>query len=294
MKWIDRESGRVLGINAFDLFLLIIISILGGYYAYENLVPPPQEVSSFSGLNIRNAALEFSRLSGLGYLVYAKIDGTWTVNATEFHDDVLITWAYETRLMGWYRGGRITIGGPNAYVEDIAATKITFKTATPSVIRIYINQINGSNLSEISEKLEDICRDIAGGYGVRNVLIRSSLVLSVPGFKPNAFIYNVLRNAIYSRIPWGYPYFSLGDSYIVMIFDYTQRNFLTTEDLRKIDSILRELNITYDSAILNEGYVFIGTERPLTGVSVYAELLDNARRYSKLLDLSKLTYTVKP
>ncbi|MEM4581088.1 MAG: hypothetical protein QW092_01835 [Candidatus Korarchaeum sp.] len=272
----------------------MLILSLGGYYVYENLIPPPQEVSAFSGLNIRNAALEFSRLSGLGYLVYARVDGTWTINATEFHDQVLITWAYETKLIGWYKGSRVTIGGPNAYVEDIAATKITFKTATPSVIRIYLYQINGSSLSEISDKLESICSDIAGNYGIGNVLIRSSLVLSVPGMKPNAFIYNTLRNAIYNRIPWGYPYFSLGDSYITMIFDYTQRNFLTTDDLRKIDSILRELNVTYERVILNEGYVFIGTERPLTGVSVYAELLSNARRYSNLLDLSKLTYTVKP
>ncbi|MEM0017992.1 MAG: hypothetical protein QXO55_02375 [Candidatus Korarchaeum sp.] len=294
MKWVDRRSGKILGINAFDLFLLMLILSLGGYYVYENLIPPPQEVSAFSGLNIRNAALEFSRLSGLGYLVYARVDGTWTVNATEFHDQVLITWAYETKLIGWYKGSRVTIGGPNAYVEDIAATKITFKTATPSVIRIYLYQINGSSLSEISDKLESICSDIAGNYGIGNVLIRSSLVLSVPGMKPNAFIYNTLRNAIYNRIPWGYPYFSLGDSYITMIFDYTQRNFLTTDDLRKIDSILRELNVTYERVILNEGYVFIGTERPLTGVSVYAELLSNARRYSNLLDLSKLTYTVKP
>ncbi|MEM0192493.1 MAG: hypothetical protein QXJ48_05080 [Candidatus Korarchaeum sp.] len=294
MKWVDRRSGKILGINAFDLFLLMLILSLGGYYVYENLIPPPQEVSAFSGLNIRNAALEFSRLSGLGYLVYARVDGTWTINATEFHDQVLITWAYETKLIGWYKGSRVTIGGPNAYVEDIAATKITFKTATPSVIRIYLYQINGSSLSEISDKLESICSDIAGNYGIGNVLIRSSLVLSVPGMKPNAFIYNTLRNAIYNRIPWGYPYFSLGDSYITMIFDYTQRNFLTTDDLRKIDSILRELNVTYERVILNEGYVFIGTERPLTGVSVYAELLSNARRYSNLLDLSKLTYTVKP
>lgn len=294
MKWVDRSSGRIFGLNAFDLFLLLIILSLGGYYAYENLVPPPQEVSAFSGLNIRNAALEFSRLSGLGYLVYARIDGTWTSNATEFHDDVLITWAYETRLIGWYNNTRITIGGPNAYVEDIAATTITFKTATPSVIRIYVYQINGSSLSEIAEKLEEICREIAGNYGMKTVLLRSSMVLSVPGMKPNAFVYNTLRNAIYNRIPWGYPYFSLGDSYITMIFDYTQRNFLTTSDLRKIDAILKEINISYDGAILNEGYVFIGTEKPLTGVSVYAELLSNARKYSSIIDLSKLTYTVKP
>ncbi len=294
MKWIDRESGKVLGINAFDLFLLLIILCAGGYYVYENLVPPPQETSSFSGLNIRNAALEYSRLSGLGYLVYARVDGAWAMNGTELHDDILITWAYETRLIGWYKGSRVTIGGPNAYIEDIAATRITFKTATPSVIRIYVSQINGSTLSEISDKLEEISRNVAGRYGVDTVLIRSSLVISVPGLKPNAFIYNELRNKVYSRVPWGYPYFSLGDSYITVIFDYTQRNFLTTDDLRTIDSILRELNISYSGTILQDGYVFIGTESPLTGVSVYAELLENARKYSNIIDLAKLTYTVKP
>jgi hypothetical protein len=46
--------------------------------------------------------------------------------------------------------------------------------------------------------------------------------------------------------------------------------------------------------ILYDGYVFIGTEKPLTGVSVYAELLENARKYSNTIDLTKLTYTVKP
>jgi hypothetical protein len=294
MKWVDKEAGKILGINAFDLLLLLIILCAGSYYAYKNLVPPSQEVSSFSGLNIRNAALEFSRLTSLGYLVYARVDGYYTMNGTEFHDDVLITWAYETKLMGWYKGSRVTIGGPNAYVEDIAAMQITFRTATPSVIRIYVNQINGSTLSELADKVEEISREVAGNYGVGTVSIRSSLVINAPGIKSNAFIYYNLRNMIYSRIPWGYIYLSLGDSYITMIFDYTQRSSLTTDDLRKIDLMLRELNISYDGVILQDGYIFIGTEKPLTGVSVYAELLKNARKYSSIIDLSKLTYIVKP
>ncbi len=294
MKLVDKKSGKVLGINAFDLFLLIIIIAFAGYYAYENFLPPPQEVNAYSGLNINNAALGFSRLSGMGYIVSARIDGIWTSNKTEFHDDVLITWSYETRLFGWYKGRRITIGGPNAYVEDIAATKITFKTESPSVIRAYTYPLEGETLTEIADKLEEISRKIAGDYGVKTVKLRSSLVIDVPGLKPNAYLYNRLKWSIYDRVPWGYPYLYLGDSFITITFDYTQKISLTTEDLKEIDSILRELNITYDRAVLDAAYVYIGTKEPLTGVSVYSNILENARPLSGVIDVTRLTYIPKP
>ncbi len=294
MKLIDRKSGKILGINAFDLFLILIIVAFAGYYAYENLLPPPQEVNAYSGLNIRNAALEFTRLSTMGYIVEARIDGVWTANGTEFHDDVLITWSYETRLFGWYRGKRITIGGPNAYVEDIAASKITFKTTAPSVIRMYTYPIKADSISKIADKLEEIGGKVAGEYGVRDVKVRSSLVIDVPGLKPSAYLYTQLKWKIYERIPWGFIYVYLGDSFITMKFDYTQKVALTSGDLREVDSILRELGINYTNAMLDAAYVYIGTEEPLTGVSVYANLLDNARPLSDIIDVTRLTFIPKP
>ncbi len=294
MKLIDRKTGKILGINSFDLFLIIIILAFAGYYAYENLLPPPQEVNAYSGLNINNAALEFSRLSGMGYVVSAHIDGVWTTNKTGFHDDVLITWSYETRLFGWYKGKRITIGGPNAYVEDIAATKITFKTESPSIIRAYTYPMERKTITEIADELDSIGRKIAGDYGVKVIKVKSSLILDIPELKPNAYLYNRLKWRIYDEIPWGYPYIYLGDSFITIRFDYTQKIALTTDDFRKIDSILRDLNVTYEKAVLDSAYIYIGTEKPLTGVSVYSKLLDNARPLSGIIDVTRLTYIPKP
>lgn len=294
MKLVDVKSGKILGINAFDLFLLMIILSFAGYYAYENLLPPPQEVNAYSGLNIRNAALEFSRLSSMGYVVKAWIDGIWTVNRTEFHDDVLITWSYETRLFGWYKGKRITIGGPDAYVEDIAASKITFKTESPSIIRMYTYPIEARSIGEIADRIEELSNKVSGSYGVREVTIRSSLMLDVPGLNPNAYLYAQLKWRIYERIPWGFIYIYLGNSFITMSFDYTQKIALTIEDLRELDSIFRELKINYTNAMLDEAYVYVGTDKPLTGVSVYANLLDNARPLSNAIDVTRLTFIPKP
>ncbi len=294
MRIVDRKSGKILGINAFDLFLLILIVAFSSYYIYMNLVPPPQEVTAYSGLNINNAALEFSRLYGMGYIVTAKVDGIWTSNRTEFHDEVLITWSYETRLFGWLDGKRVTIGGPNAYVEDIAATKITFKTLSPSVIRIYTYPIEAKTLKELASKLEEISRKVAGEYGVKVVKIRSSMILDVPSLKPNAFTYNRIKWGIYDRVPWGYPYLYLGDSFITITFDYTQKIALTTDDLRTIDEILEEVGIKYDKVVLDAAYVYIGTERPLTGISVYSDILENARPLSGVIDVTRLTYIPKP
>ncbi len=294
MKLIDRKSGKILGVNAFDLFLILIIIAFAGYYAYENLAPPPQEVNAYSGLNIRNAALEFSRLSTMGYVVKATVDGVWTTNKTRFHDDILITWSYETRLFGWYNGRRVTIGGPNAYVEDIAASKITFKTTAPSVIRIYTYPIRAKSISEIADRLEEIGHQVAGDYGVRDVKVRSSLIMDVPNLKPNAYLYTQLKWEIYKRVPWGFIFIYLGDSFITMKFDYTQRAALTTDDLREIDSILRDLGVNYTGVVLDAAYVFVGTDKPLTGVSVYANLLDNARPLSDAIDVTRLTFIPKP
>ncbi len=294
MRLIDPKEGKVLGINAFDLLILLLIILFSGYYLYTTLAPPPSQVSSYSGLNIQNAVLEYSRLSSLGYVVEARVEGIWTGNKSEFNDDVLITWAYETRLFGWYKGKRITIGGPNAYIEDVAASKITFKTTAPSLIRIYVYPINANNLQELADKVEELSKIVAGDFGVRSIKIRSSLILDAPGLKPNAYTYSKLKWRLYRDIPWGYPYLYFGDSYITIKFDYTQRAGLTVEDLRRIGKAVEELGISYRNVTLEAAYVFIGTDKPLTGVNVYPKILENARSVSDLVDVTRVTYIPKP
>ncbi len=293
MRLIDAEKGKVLGVNAFDLLILLLIILFSGYYIYTTLVPPTQ-VSSYSGLNIQNAVLEYSRLSSLGYLVEARVEGVWTGNKSAFNDDVLIAWAYETRLFGWYKGKRITIGGPNAYIEDIAASKITFKTTAPSIIRIYAYPLTASTLEKLADEVESLARMVTGDFGVKSVKIRSSLIIDAPELKPNAYEYSSLKWMLYREIPWGYPYIYFGESYMTIKFDYTQRMGLTTDDLRVIGKALNALGIKYNNVTLEASYIFIGTEKPLTGVNVYPLILENARKVGDKVDVTRVTYIPKP
>ncbi len=294
MRLIDPKEGKVLGVNAFDLLILLLILAVSGYYLYTTLAPPPSQVSSYSGLNIQNAVLEYSRLSSLGYVVEARVEGIWTGNKSKFDDDVLITWAYETRLFGWYKGKRITIGGPNAYIEDVAASKITFKTTAPSLIRAYIYPISARSLDELADRLEELSKVLAGEFGVRSIKVRSSIIVDAPGLKPNAYLYSKLKWRLYKEIPWGYPYLYFGDSYITIKFDYTQRAGLTVDDIRVIGKAIEGLGIEYSNVTLEAAYLFIGTERPLTGVNVYPNILENARKVQEQVDVTRVTYIARP
>ena len=293
-KLLDREKGKVLGVNAFDLFIILLILFLS-FSLISKVIRPEEHVKEYSGLNIQNAVLEFTKLNNLGFVVYGEIDGKWTINGSQFKGIILLVDALETRLIGRLNGRPVTIGGPNAYLEDLAAKKIVFRTETPSLIRVNIKKpIIAGDLQELVENLRNISRNVAGKYGVKTLKVQTyTLVFDIPGFRATAMRYLEIRNRLSEYIPYPVQKIYVVDDYISFSL-YPTSLALRDIDLLKLDQILNELGLNYSRVMADQIDLYIGTQESLVGVGVYGKILANARPLSDLIDTTKLTFIPKP
>jgi len=293
-RLVDREQGKLLGINAFDLFVILIILFLS-FSLISRAFSPGEQVKEYSGLNIQNAALEFTRLSNYGFVVYGEIDGKWTVNGSQFRGTVLLVEALETRLIGRIDGRMVTIGGPNAYLEDIAAKKIVFRTDSPSLIRVRIKKpIITEDLQELVWNLRNISEGVAGKYGVKTLRVQIySLVFEMPGFKATAMKYLEIKCKVINYIPYPIQKIFVYDEFISFSL-YPTSLAIRDADLLKLDQIFQELGLNYTRVMADQVEMYIGTQESLTGVGVYGEILANARSLSDIIDLTRLTFIPKP
>ncbi len=293
-KLLDREKGKILGINAFDLFVILLVLFLS-FSLISRVIRPGEQVKEYSGLNIQNAALEFTRLNNLGFVVYGQIDGKWTINGSQFKGTVLLVDALETRLMGRINGRSVTIGGPNAYLEDLAAKTIVFRTESPSLIRVNVKKpIMAGDLQELVENLRNISTSVAGRYGVKTLKIQVyTLVFDIPGFKATAMRYLEIRSKLPEYIPYPVQKIYVVDDYIGFSL-YPTGLAIRDIDLLKLDQILNELGLNYSRVMADQIELYIGTQESLVGVGVYGEILSNARPLSDIIDTTKLTFIPKP
>jgi len=293
-KLLDREKGKVLGVNAFDLFIILLILFLS-FSLISKVIRPEEHVKEYSGLNIQNAVLEFTKLNNLGFVVYGEIDGKWTINGSQFKGIILLVDALETRLIGRLNGRPVTIGGPNAYLEDLAAKKIVFRTETPSLIRVNIKKpIIAGDLQELVENLRNISRNVAGKYGVKTLKVQTyTLVFDIPGFRATAMRYLEIRSRLSEYIPYPVQKIYVVDDYISFSL-YPTSLALRDIDLLKLDQILNELGLNYSRVMADQIDLYIGTQESLVGVGVYGKILANARPLSDLIDTTKLTFIPKP
>ncbi|GEM_PF-1039429 len=293
-KLLDRENGKILGINAFDLFVILIIFFLF-FSLISRVIRPGEQVKEYSGLNIQNAALEFTRLSNYGFVVYSEIDGKWTVNGSKFEGTVLLVEALETRLIGKMDGRTVTIGGPNAYLEDLAAKKIIFRTDSPSLIRIRVKEpIIAKDLREFVESLRNISAKVAGKYGVKTLRVQTySLVFEMPGFEATAVRYIEIKRKLAEYVPYPVQKIYVYDDFISISLYPTSLSIRDT-DLLKLNQIFEELGLNYTRVMADQIEIYIGTKESLVGVGVYGEILANARPLSDIIDTTRLTFIPKP
>lgn len=289
MKVLDWKRARILGINALDLLVLVCLVLLA-VLLLSRFFTSKQETRRFSGLNIQNAVLECDRLTNSGFVVNAKIEGRWTLNGTDFEGEALIYWASQTRLFGWVDGRRLTIGGTNAYLEDIAARSIEISTTSPSVIHVVLTKtVEAKSAADIVEYLGDIAKNVSGEFGVETLRIQArSLVFDMPGFKSNAVAYSMLGKEFHERIPYKIYGVHVYDDFISLVFDpvaYSIRDV----DLLEVGDIFKESGLNHTQLFANQVELYVGTYEDLGGIT-YRSILDNAREMSDILDLTKLTY----
>ena len=287
MKIVDVEKKRVLGLNPVDLLALALVLALSAYILSGYLFP--QEIRmTYSGLDIERAVMDFKRLAALGFVVRARVSGRWIGNGSQFNGDLLISAVSSSSLYGWLGETPLTIGGSNAYLEDVAADSIEFYTASPSVIFVPLRgALEEDSILGLSERMQGLAEEVAGGYGVAALKIRfSNLAVVVPGLRSNAVDFIEINSRVRERIPYPCTVY-VYDNYL-LVRTPSAMEALRPEDLSELDAILAELGIEYDRVLADGVILYIGTEQSLSRPGSYGEILNNARKLGELVDTQRL------
>ena len=152
MSIIDRERGRIFGVNAVDLFAGLVVVFLA--FSLVTKILSPELV--YSGEEMYSAIQDYRKLDTKGFLIEAEVKGKWIVDEEEYLGRGLIA---ETKSGSFAlrtpEGQYIWIGGSMAYLEDIAAEEIVFLPSDNYVVALTLEPGEFSGISELVAFLED-------------------------------------------------------------------------------------------------------------------------------------------
>jgi hypothetical protein len=151
MSIIDRERGRVFGVNAVDLFVGIVVVFLA-FSLITKLLSP---ALVYSGEEMYSAIQDYRKLDTKGFLIEAEVRGKWIVDEKEYRGRGLIadtkSGSFALRTPD---GGYIWIGGSMAYLEDVAAEEIVFLPSDNYVLALTLEPREFSSYEELLAFLE--------------------------------------------------------------------------------------------------------------------------------------------
>jgi hypothetical protein len=123
MRMIDKQRGRIFGINFIDLMVGVVILFLVFSFGSKILIKD----LTFSGDEMYSAIQTYQKLDSKGFLLAAKIDGKWIADEEDFASSGILirprSGAFEFKDVG---GERLWVGGSMSYLEDVAVDRMTF------------------------------------------------------------------------------------------------------------------------------------------------------------------------
>jgi hypothetical protein len=124
MRLLDRERGRLLGINLIDLLVLSVVLFL----SFSLLSHLLSSNLTFTGDQMYSAIQTYQRLDSKGFLIEATVQGRWIADETEAQiQGILIETRSGSFALKDPEGQVIWIGGSMSYLEDVAASEIVFR-----------------------------------------------------------------------------------------------------------------------------------------------------------------------
>ncbi|MCS4541090.1 MAG: hypothetical protein HY929_02015 [Euryarchaeota archaeon] len=257
MKLIDREKGKIFGINFVDLIVLLGILVLIGFLTFR-YVSYTIETFEFSGSDIYRAVSTYTILSTQGFLVKAEIKGVWTGERQPFSGGGLIVDAKSGQFVILLNHRKVTVGGPLSYVEDIAADRIFLKCQSKSVVQAKMKGQTVSSFEEIQNKIKNLA-DSFIEYSPNNILATFKVGIEISGMQSSPAVSQEVDNALYDQV------FAKGMTVITrengfeILFTHLSYN-----DLSSIDKILRQHNLYPQKIVTSSIDLYIGTEKLLS------------------------------
>lgn len=149
---LDRNRGRIFGINIVDLLVAILIVFAIGSY-----ISKPSQENVYKGNQMYSAIQSHQRLDSRGFLVEGDIEGTFLWDNSPFHEVGIILPSTAGRLrLRKKNGDVVVIGGGRAYTEDVAANRIDIKPVDNYLVVFYIDPLSFETYGEFVSHFEDV------------------------------------------------------------------------------------------------------------------------------------------
>lgn len=153
MKAIDREKGRLFGVNAVDLAVVVIVLFLIFSFGMKILA----EDLRFSGDEMYNAVQAYQKLDSKGFLIEADVAGKLIVDDSNIQaTGIIIETRSGTFALKGADGSEMWIGGSMAYLEDIAASTLTFRPLNSYVTPVYLEPMEFPAYSDFLSYSESV------------------------------------------------------------------------------------------------------------------------------------------
>lgn len=156
MKLLDTKEGKFLGINLVDFIVLAVVLFLLLSFGTSVLTRD----LSFSGEEMYNAIQAYQRLDAKGFLIEAEVEGRWVADGSEARIGGIII---ETRSGAFaLKGGsgKAWVGGSMGYLEDAAASKLTFKPTDSYVASFDVGAKTFSSYRELLNYLKGTAAEL--------------------------------------------------------------------------------------------------------------------------------------
>lgn len=250
MRLLDTDKGKFLGVNIIDAFVIFVLLFLLFSFATKFL----GEDLVYSGDEMYNAIQGYQKLDSKGFLVEAVVEGKWIVDEQEFRGRGAII---ETRSGAFALkkedGSTVWVGGSMAYLEDIAANRITFILEDNYVVALPVEAREFQSYGEFLKYLEDKKKEL----GADNLRIGgvTSLPADIAFIKPSKSAQEIFNEFDDTRRIKYYSILQSGKDEAIFR--------LRLADLEE----LKGINVKAEKVVMSKAYVYAGyREKPMLSI----------------------------
>ncbi len=262
----DKEGKK--RINFFDVSVLLVLVFLLIWFAY-NQVTRFISPNIYPGTAIYTLVEDIDNAMRQGFIVNAHVRGIWTMNNSAFNREGVVAKTIPGRIYLILDDGEvITVGGTAAYMEEVAAESIEIYSASESVIKVKTHLLEAENISTLLKEINYLASTLAGKYGVKSYKVEGTIIVGIPGIKPNPRIYQQIISKFEEEPLMGEYYFVMGEDILTAyVKDWREKEILF------FNNVIDQLNLSCNEVLTNRLIMYIGTSKQVNPKQGYIDVL---------------------
>ena len=230
---------KKLGILEIVVILSIVITAGALTYKYFTLSNENNKYV-FDGSQMYKCAWVCDNILNKNIPLYAEVIGKWRYGKP-FNGTVEIYKASGGTLYAIYQNTTITIGGVNAYKEDISAKKIILKPLGNAVIIYKVNHTNGKSFKDIANYIQKQINNNFKDLNITYVYINGMFGADTKEYTPTEIVN--IRNKLFVDINKGLYINFLNNGVLLS-------GGISLKTLKNLDSIINTSNVSTSNLVV--------------------------------------------